>query len=165
MPIENPIVRREVARAQRIVEGQNVEIRRTLSRYAAVVEEQHRRLFERRRALLAGEDAPDVWAALAPERRAALVAAAGEAAVVEAERTITLGCIDRAWRDHLAWCADVREGVHLVRLGGQDPLTRFTSDAIAAFTKIDDAIDEAVLAALATVRVDGTGTGSDAGPA
>jgi preprotein translocase subunit SecA len=68
---------------------------------------------------------------------------------------ITLGCIDRAWRDHLALCADVREGVHLVRLGGQDPLTRFTSDAIAAYTTIDDAIDGAVLAALATVRVDG----------
>ena len=33
--------RREVARAQRIVEGQNFEIRRTLARYAAVVEEQH----------------------------------------------------------------------------------------------------------------------------
>ena len=156
-PIENPIVCREVARAQRIVEGQHVEIRRTLARYAAVVEEQHHRLFERRHAMLVGEDAPDIWAARAPERRAALVAAAGEAAVVEAERVITLGCIDRAWRDHLALCADVREGVHLVRLGGQDPLTRFTSDAIAAYTKIDDAIDEAVLAALATVRVDGSG--------
>jgi len=163
-PIENPIVCREVARAQRIVEGQHVEIRRTLARYAVVVEEQHRRLFERRRAMLVGEDEPDLWLALAPEGRATLVAAAGEAAVVDAERVITLGCIDRAWRDHLAWCADVREGVHLVRLGGQDPLTRFTSDAIAAYTTIDDVIDEAVVEALATVRVDGvaldlTGTG------
>ena len=105
--------------------------------------------------MLVGEEVPDIWAALAPERRAALVAAAGEAAVVDAEREITLGCIDRAWRDHLALCADVREGVHLVRLGGQDPLTRFTSDAIAAYTTIDDAIDEAVVAALATVRADG----------
>ncbi len=91
---------------------------------------------------------PDVWER-APERRAALVAAAGERAVVDAERTVTLGCIDRAWRDHLALCADVREGIHLVRLGGQDPLTRFTSEAIQAFSRIDDAIDEAVLAALA----------------
>ena len=92
------------------------------------------------------------------------MAAAGEDAVADAERAVTLGCIDRAWRDHLAFCADLREGIHLVRLGGQDPLTRFTSEAIRAFARIDDAVDEAVLAALATVRVAGgeldlTGTG------
>jgi len=162
-PIESPIVRREVARAQRIIEGQNFEIRRTLARYAAVVEEQHRRLIERRRAILTGDDQPDVWER-APERRAALVAAAGEHAVIDAERVVTLACIDRAWRDHLGLCADLREGIHLVRLGGQDPLTQFTSGAIRAFSEIDEAIDGAVLAALATVRVAGseldlTGTG------
>ena len=146
-PIESPVVRREVARAQRIVEGQNFEIRRTLARYAAVVEEQHRQLMERRRALLVGDAQPDIWQT-APERRGPLVAAVGETAVDAAERTVTLFCIDRAWRDHLAFCADVREGIHLVRLGGRDPLTQFTSQAITAFSQIDDAIDEAVLAAL-----------------
>ena len=154
-PIENPVVRREVARAQRIVEGQNFEIRRTLARYAAVVEEQHRQLMERRHAMLGGDAQPDIWQT-APERREALVAAVGDTAVVAAERRVTLFCIDRAWRDHLALCADVREGIHLVRLGGRDPLTQFTSQAIAAFSQIDDAIDEAVLAALALVRIDGS---------
>ena len=154
-PIESPVVRREVARAQRIVEGQNFEIRRTLARYAGVVEEQHRQLMERRHAMLVGDTLPDIWET-APERRDALVAAVGESAVVAAERTVTLFCIDRAWRDHLAFCADVREGIHLVRLGGRDPLTQFTSQAIAAFSQIDDAIDEAVLAALALVKIDGS---------
>jgi preprotein translocase subunit SecA len=153
-PIESPVVRREVARAQRIVEGQNFEIRRTLARYADVVEAQHRRIIERRQALLTGEESPDVWEN-EPERRAALVAAAGEDAVVNAERTVTLGCIDRAWRDHLALCADVREGIHLVRLGGQDPLTRFTSDAIQSFSRMDEVVDDAVLEALPKVRVAG----------
>ena len=68
---------REVARAQRIVEGQNFEIRRTLARYAAVVEEQHGQLIERRRAMLTGEVRPDIWQR-APGDRAALVAAVGE---------------------------------------------------------------------------------------
>ena len=40
-PIEHPVVRREIARAQRIIEGQNFEIRRTLARYAATLEEQY----------------------------------------------------------------------------------------------------------------------------
>ena len=41
--------------------------------------------------------------------------------------------IDRAWRDHLALAADLREGIHLVSLGGQDPLTRFTAEIKLAF--------------------------------
>ena len=55
-PIESRVIKREVARAQRIVEGQNFEIRRTLARYAAVVEEQHRQLVERRQAMLDGRN-------------------------------------------------------------------------------------------------------------
>jgi preprotein translocase subunit SecA len=153
-PVESRIVRREVARAQRIIEGQNFEIRRTLARYSSVLEEQHRLLMDRRLALLACEQRPDVWER-SPERRQALVVAAGERAVLDAERAVTLACIDRAWRDHLSLCADLREGIHLVRLAGQDPLTRFTSEAIRAFSTIDAAIDEAVLAALPTVRVVG----------
>ena len=43
-----------------------------------------------------------------------------------------------------------------ISFGGRDPLTQFTSQAIAAFSQIDDAIDEAVLAALALVRIDGS---------
>ena len=148
VPIDNAIVRHEVARAQRIVDGQNYEIRKTLARYTAVVEEQHRRVIERRVDVLHGAEIPDVWSR-DPARRAALVNVAGEDAVRRAERHVTLACIDAAWRDHLALCADIREGIHLVRLGNSDPLTAFTAQAIHAFEAFDDAVDDAVLAALA----------------
>ncbi len=151
-PIDSPVITREVARTQRIVEGQNFEVRRTLARYSALVEQQHQLVIDRRRVVLSGDYVPEVWHA-EPVRRQALVDAAGEEAVTDAERTVTLACIDRAWRDHLALCAELREGIHLVRLGGQDPLTRFGLDVIRAFTAIDAAIDEAVLDCLETVRV------------
>lgn len=73
--------------------------------------------------------------------------------MIRAEKLILLFEIDRAWRDHLAVCADLREGIHLVRLGGQDPLTSFSTQAIKAFSDIDDRIDEAVETALTKVRV------------
>jgi preprotein translocase subunit SecA len=153
-PIEHPLVRREIARAQRIVEGQNFEIRRTLSRYAAVLEDQHESLMARRQGLLLGEIVPDVWLQAAA-RRAALAAAAGEDAVVRAERQVTLCQIDRAWREHLDFCATLREGIHLVRMGGQDPLQRFTTEAMRAFAGVEEAIDQAVLASLEDVCVSG----------
>jgi preprotein translocase subunit SecA len=53
--------------------------------------------------------------------------------------------------------ADVREGVHLVGLSGQDPLTRFTTDVIVAFSHLDDRIEEAVLEALEHVHTSAEG--------
>lgn len=155
-PIDHAIVRGEIARAQRISEGQNLEIRRTLSRYASIVEDQHESLMEWRQALLLGRTAPDVWQR-APERRDRLVAGAGEAAVRQAERTVTLFHIDRTWREHLEFCAALREGIHLTRLSGQDPLQRFTTEVMREFAGLEEAIDQAVLASIDDVRVtDGT---------
>ena len=68
---------------------------------------------------------------------------AGEAAVREAERLVTLSCIDRAWCDHLALAADLREGIHLVALGGLDPLSRYTTELNRSFEQIDEQIDAA----------------------
>jgi preprotein translocase subunit SecA len=156
-PIDDPVVGEEIARAQRIVEGQNFEIRKTLSRYSSVVEDQHRVLMERRQALLHERDAPDVWKNAAPERHAALVAASSEDAAERAERTVTLFHIDRVWRDHLALCADLREGIHLVSLGGMDPFSRFRSEVMAAFRSIEERIDSAVLETLPLVTAGANG--------
>jgi preprotein translocase subunit SecA len=149
-PITSRVVLSEVARAQRIVDQQNFEIRRTLARYSQILEEQRVALMERRSAILEGRDEPDVWTAT-PERVGRLVAQAGAAAVRDAERLVTLWCIDRAWCEHLAIAGDLREGIHLVALGGHDPLTRFTTELTNRFQRIDEQIDAAVLAALDTV--------------
>ncbi len=145
--ITNPIVIAEVARAQRIVDQQNFEIRRTLARYSQVLEEQRVALMTRRSAILEDRDEPDVWNT-APDRVGPLVAQAGAAAVRDAERLVTLWCIDLAWCEHLAVAGDLREGIHLVALGGHDPLSRFTSELRTRFNRIDEQIDAAILDAL-----------------
>ena len=117
-------IRREVLRAQRIADGQNAEIRRTLTRYAETVEEQRKILSERRRRALHGKGS-------------------------ETERLVTLFHIDRAWSDHLRFVADLREGIHLLRIGGQDPLTEFVHRSIDHFAEITERIDLRVRESLA----------------
>jgi preprotein translocase subunit SecA len=151
-PVDHPVVCREIARAQRIVEGQNLEIRRTLARFTGVIDQQHELFAARRRAVLHGLDEPSIWRRDEP-RHAALVRAASATGVLAAERTATLACLDRAWRDHLGSCADVREGIHLVRLGGEDPLTVFTREAIRSFGRVDEIVDAGVRAALGLAQV------------
>lgn len=153
-PLDHPVLRGEIARAQRIIEGQNVEIRKTLWRYASAIEGQRRHVMDARQALLHGDDVPEVWRH-APERRRALAEEVGEDEVRRAERAVMLFQIDRAWRDHLALAADLREGIHLVGLGGQDPLARFATEITLAFRRMENAIDSAVLDVLKEVRVSG----------
>jgi preprotein translocase subunit SecA len=156
-PVDDPLVGVEIARAQRIIEGQNFEIRKTLARYSSVVDDQHRVVMERRQALLHGHAVPDVWSNGAPERYAALVSSSSAEEVEHAERAVTLFQIDRLWRDHLAFCADLREGIHLVSLGGMDPLSRFTSEVMAAFRPLEESIDTAVLETMPLVTVGARG--------
>ena len=140
---------------QRIIEGQNgSRSAGTLARYTAVLEQQQAIVGERRRRLLMREEPPDIWRD-ATEHRDALVAKAGEDAVIDAERLVVLGCIDQAWRDHLALATDLRDGIHLVRLGGRDPLTHYTSEMIRAFSELDRVVDTLALGALTKVRIDG----------
>jgi preprotein translocase subunit SecA len=134
--VEDPIVRREVARAQRIIEGQNFEIRKTLWRYSEMVEEQRRQASERRQALLGGEYVSDLCEKEAAGHFRMLVEAVGEAQVRDAERRLMLHLLDRSWADHLALIEDIREGIHLQRLGGREPLTEFQRQIIEAFDEM-----------------------------
>jgi preprotein translocase subunit SecA len=150
--LDSPVVPREIDRAQRIIEGQNREIRSTLWRYASVVERQRAEVMTMRQALLTGEVLPSVWQR-EPERRRALVTRVGEENARRAEQLITLRAIDDAWRDQLALAADLREGIHLVALGGQDPLTRFTADLAAAFQQLGETVENAVAGSLDRLQI------------
>jgi preprotein translocase subunit SecA len=134
-PIDDPIVAREIARAQRIVEGQNYEIRKTLWRYSQLVDEQRRIVYETRQALLtdADEIEPETCAIEAAEHYRTLVTAAGAAQVRRAIQRLMIKALDRGWAAHLALIDDIREGIHLQRYGGKEPLIEFQRQIVENF--------------------------------
>ena len=144
-PIDDPIVAREIARAQRIIEGQNFEIRRTLWKYSALVDDQRAIVYRWRQEMLRDEADPGVCEERAPEHYDALVQRVGADAVRQAEQRVTVHVLDRAWADHLALIEDVREGIHLQRYGGKEPVTEFHRQIVEAFGSLMDRVsDEAV---------------------
>src|SRR5690606_450895 len=56
--------------------------------------------------------------------------------LLKAARSISLYHLDRAWAEHLAKLAEVREGVHLRALGRLDPLDEFHRAAVPAFNQL-----------------------------
>jgi preprotein translocase subunit SecA len=152
-PVDHPVIRNEVARLQRIVEGQNYEIRKTLRRYTSVVEEQRKRMLEWRAAVLLGEADFDICAARAPERYGVICERFGKEIAQQAERAITLYHIDQHWANHLAFIAQVREGIHLAVIAGLDPLREFHKQLIEAFWKLEKTIEDHIVETFNKVEV------------
>lgn len=132
--IDDVRVWREVERVQRIAESRDGELRATTSRYSEVLDRQRASVLEWRHDVLAGEGAP---------LSAPLRTRFGERAD-ELARLYHLKAIDEAWAEHLEFAADVREGVHLVRLGGLDPLHEFHKSVREHFDDFRERVQERV---------------------
>ncbi|MFG2245387.1 accessory Sec system translocase SecA2 [Spirillospora sp. NPDC048823] len=122
-----------VGHAQRVAEGVDLELHRNTWRYNHLIGLQRRELLAERDAVLHGDAADRAMAADASGRHAELTKIAGADAVAAAARQIVLYQLDRCWAEHLAYLADLREGIHLRSLGrGLDPLVEFNREAVPA---------------------------------
>jgi preprotein translocase subunit SecA len=154
-PVTDPIVFREIARAQRIIEGQNFEIRRTLWRYSAMVEEQRALVYARRQELLHDVSDPAACVDGAPDHHAALSRAVGARELARVENRLTMLVLDRRWSDHLRLIEDIREGIHLQRYGGRDPLTEFQRQIIDAYAAMMEGLRNEVVGRFQELRAVG----------
>ncbi|MFD7159103.1 accessory Sec system translocase SecA2 [Kribbella sp. NPDC059898] len=135
--------------AQRVADGANAELHRTTWQYNRLTGQQRAILLETREQVLTEDLAATELSERAKERYDELVDEVGEDVVKAAARRIALGHLDRRWTDHLAYLADLREGIHLRSLAGGivhlKPIDEFNKSAIASFdTLISDAWDDAV---------------------
>jgi preprotein translocase subunit SecA len=176
-------IQREIAHAQRIIEGQSFDIRRTLNKYSELIEVQRRVVQARRDEVLlgsagaAGDDAPEaaaaglhtekeflpegLFAAREPELHERGVKIFGAARLAELERRASLHHIDRAWSDHLAWVQDTRESIHLVSLGGETPLHKFLRFATDEFEAMRARIADAIVGEMTAWIAKGEVTSAD----
>jgi preprotein translocase subunit SecA len=156
-PVDAPEVTEEIAHVQRVIEGQNLEIRKTLYRYSCVVDRQRMVLQSRRQDLLTGRAAPQVLTERASERYRQLLPTVGKDVLETVERQITLFHTDRCWAEYLDYIAHVRDGLHLTSTGGSSPLDQFHITVGRAFCQLLETIDESVVRTFAAVEVTANG--------
>ncbi|MEV0798523.1 accessory Sec system translocase SecA2 [Kribbella sp. NPDC050281] len=135
--------------AQRVADGANAELHRTTWSYHRLTGQQRAILLDTREKVLTEDLAATELAEKAKERYDELVEEVGEDTVKDAARRIALHHLDRRWTDHLAYLADLREGIHLRSLAGGivhlKPIDEFNKSAIASFdTLIADSWTDAV---------------------
>jgi preprotein translocase subunit SecA len=137
--------------AQRVAEGVNLEIHRNTWRYNKLIEEQRRIVLEHRDRVLRSDDALSALARQCPERLAQLSSSVNRGVLVSAARQIVLFHLDRGWAEHLAFLAELREGIHLRALGhGIAPLDEFHRESVRAFGAL---LDTATAQSAETFRI------------
>ncbi len=147
----------EIERAQRIIEGQNFDIRRNLLKYDVLLDRQRRIVYARREEILLGED--EGILATADEtyvRWDELVARYGEPLLRDAERMLTLALLDRLWSDHLAEVEEVRGGIYLRSLGG-DAFQEFNLFIFGRFQSLFETLDSSVVETFLDAHIDERG--------
>jgi preprotein translocase subunit SecA len=171
--LEDDLIRRygledsmgEIDHAQRVVEGQNADIRRTLWTYTSLVEQQRRILAELREAVLSGGAGSELLERCSPARHAELVRMLGSEATAQLERRVVLVELDRAWSAHLARLADARENIHMHYFAGLDwfggiwglrktPVDVFHEMAVEAFDETRAQLEIAAAATYDALPVD-----------
>ncbi len=152
-PIDNLLVNQTIARGQRIIEGQNFEIRKTLCKYSVLVEKQRKRIQRRRQEILLDKSVFGQLKESASDRYAELECFLGKNKMQNLEKQITLYQIDRCWTEHLALIADIREGIHLASVGGQSPLNEFHKMANNEFLKLEQKIRDAIIQTFQSIPV------------
>jgi preprotein translocase subunit SecA len=128
--IEDEKYHHDAESIQRLVEGQNLDIRKFLSKYESVIEGQRQRIQQRRQAILTS-DLPDL------------------------ERIVSLTTIDDLWSDHLAAVSELRSGVQWYSWSGRDPLHEYLTRVDTAYRLLAADLDNEIATRLAQAQATG----------
>jgi len=160
-PVDDPVVRRELTRGQRVVEGYNYDVRKQLWKYSFIIEQQRRIIHRKRQDILMDRIPLELLSTKASERYITLCSRVGTKVLWKVEKQITLFYISKCWAEYLDHIADIREGLHLVGIVKKDPLEAFLKSAIDAFDELVDRIDSEIIRTFNVVEINEDGIDLD----
>jgi len=159
-PIDDPEVTREIAHVQRVMEGQNLQLRRTLWQYSYAIDRQREILYRRRQDLLWQKTTSTLLASRCAARYEQLLAQVGPQVLEDVERQIALFHIDRCWSEYLDYVAHIREGLCLTG-GGGNPLNMYHRTVGRAFRELLESIDDHVVETFTSAEIGADGIDMD----
>jgi len=143
--ITDPILIREVNRIQRIIEGQNLEIKKTLYKYSHLLETQRQVFFDNRADAVSNDFANEFFQTNSPEKYDLYQSIIGRDKLNNLCTQILLTNTDKFWSLYLAEIADIREGIHLISISGRTPFFEFQKLSVELFKKYSDELEQELI--------------------
>jgi preprotein translocase subunit SecA len=126
-------VAREIARAQEIIEEQFFSMRRTLENYSNLIEKQRKYIQFLRTNALTFQQFPSDLLESCNNRIEHIASLIGDEKTKKLLTGIFLFQLDEFWCNHLFFIDELREGIHLHRYGGKNPLLVYINKVSEAF--------------------------------
>lgn len=144
-----------VTSSQKVAEALRLDRHRSTWQYNRAVSIQRQAVIAQRMDLLHGADemAKQIRSTIA-DHADDLVSKLGWTGYQALVRNIALHTIDDAWTSHLAFLNDVREGINLRVLAGQDPVQEFHLMALREFDGFFERVSQHVCELVASFDVD-----------
>jgi len=152
-PLAGQRAAREIARAQRIIEDQNFQIRKLRWRYSYLLEQHREVIYKKRDDLLYRKKILHLLEEHLPQRFAHVRETVPQDVLEQCERDVALYHIDRAWSYYLAEVEHLRMFIHVRSLDGCDPLTEFHKAIAPAFREMQARLNDSILDTLRTVNI------------
>lgn len=162
-PITNMIVTRSLESAQSRIEGLHFDSRRHVLEYDDVLNQQRKRVYERRKRILTGdtsiisEELERILANSSLEAKNKIQEkrnAMGEQAFLNTVRGVILQTVDLFWVDHLEIMDYMRSSVGLRAYGQRDPLVEYKSEGLRLFKQMDVGIHGEIIRTLENVTAE-----------
>ena len=151
--LESSIIVKKLDGGQRIIEGYNSDIRRQLWKYSYILEEQRQIIHQKRLEVLLEKAPLTLLANQEPELYQQYRKEVGQSVLNEIEQQITLFHINKKWAEYLDYVSYIREGIHLVAIGRENPLHKFNSATIEAFNEVLDSIEIDIIETFKRVKI------------
>lgn len=145
--LEDKVLAREVARIQRISEGDTLDERKRLLKFTMIGEKHREQIFSSRKRFLLG-DSPGMWQADCPEMYERAVSKYGKNKVEDLERSTVIAKINDFWCEYLEYTAALREGVHLAVIGGKNPADEYNISAENYYNEMEERLRDAMAESL-----------------
>ncbi|MCQ4635962.1 hypothetical protein NE619_04425 [Anaerovorax odorimutans] len=143
----------KVRSIQRIIESFDAQQRYILEKYSIILEKQRQLISEYRESVLRFPETITFLKDKAPQLYSLKLLEGGEAGVIRAQQQLLLYYINEHWADYLLTMENVREGIHLVILGKENPIDVYQRFADKAFWEMEEDIKEDVLGKLKTCKI------------
>lgn len=143
--IKLPLIHKKSDQVQRIIDGQNFEIRKTLTKYSDMLEQQHLLVWHQRQNMLTGKEGCELFQSGSPEKYKELSEQVDKSLLWEVCVKIMLYTLDNQWQLHIGDVADLQQTVRLRSLGGEVPFIAYQKQLTQWFSGFFDIVDQEAL--------------------
>ncbi|MGV8981325.1 preprotein translocase subunit SecA [Clostridium sp.] len=144
-PLMSPKIASKIDHIQKVIQGQDSDLRRALWQYSSFIENQRLVVHQRRMEVVYDILPFNILKLENPQLFTKLINFFGESTVNELEKQVALYNINQVWADYLTHVAYLQDGVKLSILSRKNPLQEFQNEAASVFQFLQEEIKKRIL--------------------